>query len=59
MKTYSMQENIGKARYAVSFHDGVKVHSDNSPFRDIRVFSNKRKCNKFIQSLKISGYVAH
>lgn len=57
MKTFSVQQNIGKARHVVSFHDGVKVHKDNSPFFDVRTFGRKREMEKFVNGLKTAGYV--
>jgi len=56
MKTYSLQYNIGKAKYVVNHHDGVKTHPDGSPFFDIAIFHNKRKRDKFISDLKKQGY---
>ena len=55
--TYHVTENVGKCRYVVSFHDGIKIHKDNSPFFDVRTFGNKRKLQKFESELKSSGYV--
>lgn len=56
-KTFKEQAGIGKARHVVSFHDGVKTHHDNSPFFDVRIFSQKRKAEKFIKKLTAAGYV--
>lgn len=56
MKTYRIWPPIGKVKYPVSFHDGVKTHSDGSPFNDARNFSNKRKLATFVTSLKDQGY---
>ena len=55
-KTYSEQHNIGKAKYTVSFHDGLKTHDDGSQFRDMRIFSNAEVMRKFIQKLEHDGY---
>jgi len=57
MKQYYTQENIGKAKYVVNFHDGFCEHPDGSPFYEIRLFSNKKERNKFISKLKRFGYV--
>lgn len=57
MKTYCLRMNIGKARYVVDFHDGVKTHKDGSPFLDIRIFRNKKDTARFISDLKSEGYV--
>lgn len=56
MKVFNEQENIGKAKYVVNFHDGVKQHKDGSPFFDIRIFTNKKKKAPFIKSLEEQGY---
>lgn len=56
-KSYSVSYGIGKAKYCVHFHDGFKKHSDNSPFFDCRVFSNKKNMNSFIIQLESEGYV--
>ena len=56
MKTYSTLENVGKCRYVVNYHDGLKTHHDGSPFFDIAIFRNKRKAAQFVVSLKRLGY---
>ena len=56
MKTYSLQSNIGKAKYVVSFHDGVKKHSDQSPFYDIAIFKNQKLLAIFIKALLDNDY---
>ena len=56
MKTFYWQNNIGKAKYLVSFHDGVKTHRDGSQFFDIRIFRNKGGLNEFIDQLLSDGY---
>jgi hypothetical protein len=49
--------NVGKSKYVVNFHDGLKKHFDGSPFFDIVIFKNKRKFNDFIKELKKDGFV--
>jgi len=56
MKTYQLNNNIGKARYVVSFNDGEKTHKDGSPFFDIKIFSNKKELKKFVSTLTENGY---
>jgi len=56
MKTYYQTDNIGRAKYTVSFHDGTKKHADGSPFYDIAIFTNKVKLSAFIKDLEIRGY---
>ena len=51
MKRYNLMHNIGKAKYVVNFHDGIKKHKDGSDFFDIRIFKNKLKCNCLINDL--------
>ena len=51
------QYRARRAQHVVSFHDGVKVHKDGSPFFDIRIFSNRIKKEKFIKKLLQFGYV--
>ena len=57
MKKYNIMHNVGRAKYVVNFHDGVKTHSDGSEFFDIAIFSNKKKMKDFIKSLKVDGYI--
>jgi hypothetical protein len=59
LKTFNIQERIGRARHVVSFHDGVKAHRDNSPFFDVRIFNRKLDRQKFVTELKAAGYVQH
>lgn len=55
-KLYYIQYNVGKAKYAVNFHDGIKKHKDGSAFYDIRIFHNKKDFKKFEQHLLKTGY---
>lgn len=52
MKIYSVQNNIGKARHIVNFYDGIKTHADGSRFFNMRIFTNKRASDKFVNQLK-------
>jgi hypothetical protein len=56
MKTYYLQHNIGTAKYAVSYHNGIDQHKDGSPFFGLRCFSNKKKLKSYIDGLKAEGY---
>ena len=49
--------NIGRIKYTINFHDGVKTHSDGSPFYDITIFSSKVKLAKFRKDLLTKGYI--
>lgn len=57
MKQYSIWYNIGKVKYAVFYHNGVKTHKDDSPFFDLRTFKNKKKLAAFVKQLQSEGYV--
>lgn len=48
---YTIQYNIGHAKYVVSYHDGVKKHADGSDFYDIALFKNKKKMEAFIKEI--------
>ncbi len=58
MKTYQDNSQIGKVRHSVSFHDGIKVHKDGSPFFDLQTFTKRKEKEKFIRDLKNSGYIS-
>jgi len=53
---YYLQNNIGKAKYTVSFHDGEKSHKDGSKFYDIKIFKNLKLLKSFITDLLKKGY---
>ena len=55
-KNYSLMQNVGRVKHLVNFHDGIKTHRDGSPFIDVRLFSNKKKRDAFINELKAAGY---
>jgi prolyl-tRNA synthetase len=55
-KKYKEQDNIGGAKYTVSYHDGKNKHDDGSDFYDIRIFHNKKERDDFISDLKNQGY---
>lgn len=56
MKNFNTKLNIGKSKYVINFHDGVKTHKDGSEFYDIAIFSNKLKYNSFKNDLIKQGY---
>ena len=56
-KTFYQQNNVGKARYTISFHDGVKKHKDGSAFFDIKIFKNKTDLLAFKKELLAKGYL--
>ena len=55
-KRYNTMTGVGKAKYVVNFHDGVKTHRDGSSFYDIALFSNKKAFNSFVRGLRKEGY---
>ncbi len=57
MKSYYTMNNVGSSKYTVSFHDGVKMHSDGSPFYDIFLTNNKRMLGNKLRDLRKAGYV--
>jgi len=56
MKRYYIQYGIGRAKYMVSFHNGVDKHKDGSDFYDLKILRNKKTLNAFIKSLVSNGY---
>ena len=56
MKTFHRTDSIGKAKYTISFHDGVQTHKDGSPFFGIAIFKNKKKLKGFTNKLISEGY---
>jgi len=56
-KQFHTQLNIGKAKYTISYHNGIDKHKDGSPFFGIYCFSNKIKFNARIKSLLDEGYI--
>lgn len=55
-KQFYKMYNIGKAKYVISYHDGVKTHNDGSPFFDISIFKSIKKMEEFKKSLIKKGY---
>lgn len=53
---FYVQQNVGKAKYVVSYHNGVKRHADGSPFCDVEIFKNRNDVKKFTDCLIKSGY---
>lgn len=56
-KQFNTMYNIGRSKYVVNHHDGVKTHQDGSPFFDIAIFKNKKNLNAFQDDLLRKGYV--
>jgi hypothetical protein len=55
-KTYNVMHNVGKSKYVVNFHNGVKTYSDGSAFFDIEIFKNLKGLKAFIKKLESEGY---
>ena len=56
MKSFNIQYDIGKAKYVVNFHDGIKKHNDGSEFFDIRLFKSHKRMIHFAEKLRMEGY---
>jgi len=56
MKKYSVMFSVGRAKYVVNYHDGIKTHGDGSPFYDVSIFKNKTDLEKFVGKLKLDNY---
>jgi hypothetical protein len=55
-KVYKVTMNVGKVKYLVSYHDGLKKYSDGSPFFDVQTFKNKTQLSTFVKGLDKKGY---
>jgi hypothetical protein len=56
-KSFKVNPGIGKAKYSISSHDGVKKHKDGSDFWDIKIFKNKVDLEKGINDYKSKGFI--
>jgi len=56
-KAFKVNPGIGKAKYSISSHDGVKKHKDGSDFWDIEIFKNKVDLEKAIKNYSSKGFV--
>jgi hypothetical protein len=46
---FKINPQIGRAKYSISFHDGIKTHKDKSEFWDIEIFKTKKAFEKAIK----------
>ena len=46
---FIINPQIGRVKYSINFHDGIKKHNDGSDFWDIKIFKNKVDFNKAIK----------
>lgn len=56
-KRFNVKYGVGKAKYVINFHDGVKTHKDGSDFFDIRIFRNQKDFEDAQKELKAQGYL--
>lgn len=54
--TFSVTSNVGKAKYVVNYHDGIAVHTDSSPFFNVKILKSKPELNQFVNELIELGY---
>jgi hypothetical protein len=55
-KVFKVNPQIGKSKYSISSHDGVKKHKDGSDFFDIETFKNKVDLEKAIKNYTSKGF---
>ena len=55
-KNYYIQNNIGKAKYTISYFDGKTLNNDGSPFYGIKIFKNKVAFMRGIRDFEEQGY---
>ena len=56
-KQFYTQNNIGKAKYTISHHNGTDTHKDGGAFFGISLFKNKRKFEREQKRLIKEGYI--
>jgi hypothetical protein len=57
-KRFNTKYGVGKSKYVVNYHDGVKKHKDGSDFFDIQIFKNQKDVDTFKKALLQKGFVA-
>lgn len=55
-KQFTVNPQIGHAKYSISSQDGVKTHKDGSLFWDIELFGNKLNLIKGIKQYENNGF---
>ena len=55
-KRFRQLNNIGRAKYVISYHDGEKKHKDGSDFFDVDIFKNKKDLKNRREELLTQGY---
>lgn len=48
--------NVGRIKYMVSYHNGIKKNKDGSDFFDVHICKNKKELESFTNSLLNDGY---
>jgi hypothetical protein len=56
-KHFYIMPNVGKVKFLLNIHDGIKTHDDGSPFYDIKSFKSSKKLTEFTDNLFKKGYV--
>lgn len=56
-KRFTSRDGVGKAKYTVSYYDGIQTHKDGSPFWGMAIFKNKVKRDGFLKELKDQSYI--
>ena len=56
-KRFRQQDGIGKAKYTISYHDGIQKHKDGSDFFGIQIFKNQKDLETFKKALLSKGFV--
>ena len=56
MKIYYTMVNVGRVKYVINFHNGLKTHNDGSRFFDVATFKNKKEFLKYESELIKQGY---
>ena len=57
-KRFNTNYGVGKSKYVVNYHDGVKKHKDGSDFFDVQIFKNQNDLEAFKKALLQKGFVA-
>ena len=57
-KRFNTNYGVGKSKYVVNYHDGVKKHKDGSDFFDVQIFKNQKDLEAFKKALLQKGFEA-
>lgn len=57
-KRFNIKYGVGKSKYVVNYHDGVKKHKDGSDFFDVEILKNQKDLEAFKKALLQKGFVA-